>query len=364
LIDPIPGVPEIPAYERRKSQHMDEIRPMEDSYGNIRLALPLMSKYRIPVTPHNYTVWYRYVSGEDLELAKAIEALLEKEGLFTYEMNEALYRRFCSDTDESALRKIRDDLRHILLAILKEVTELTGQSEEYESFVTHSIDSLTEDPSVEEIRTVIGQIIEKTKALGSFGKNIRSKLDETKEALQALREDFERVKTEASVDFLTGLANRKAFNEALIELMEEAISQQKELSLLLVDIDLFKQFNDKHGHLIGDEVLKLVAKKIKETVRGRDFLARFGGEEFAIILPQTPLEGAQVVAESINRLFAQTVLKAVHISTTLGKVTVSVGVALYRPGEPPDTLIDRVDRALYRAKQTGRNRVVTERNIT
>lgn len=341
---------------------MDEIRPIEESYGYIRLALPLMSKYNIPATPQNYTVWYRYVSGADLELAKAIDTLLEKEDLFSDETNESLYRRFCSNTDESELRKIRDDLRHILLTILKEVTELTGQSEEYESFVTHSIDALTEDPSVEEIRTVICQIIEKTKALGNFGKKIRSKLNETKEALQELREDFERVKTEASVDFLTGLANRKTFHDALIELMNEAVSQQKELSLLLVDIDRFKKFNDEHGHLVGDEVLKFVAKKIKEIVRGRDLLARFGGEEFAVILPQTPLEGAQVVAESINGLFARTTLKAVHTSTTLGKVTVSVGVAHYRPGELPATLIDRADRALYRAKQTGRNRVVTEQD--
>jgi len=342
---------------------MDEIRPIEESYDYIRLALPLMSKYKIPATPQNYTIWYRYVSGKDLELAKTIDALIEKEGLFSYETNEALYKRFCSDTDESELRKIRDDLRNILLAILKEVTELTGQSEEYESFVTHSIDALSGDPSLEEIRAVISQIIEKTKTLGSFGKQVRSKLNETKEALQALRKDFERVKTEASVDFLTGLANRKAFNDALIEQMNEAVSQQKELTLLLVDIDNFKKFNDEHGHLIGDEVLKLVAKKIKEIVRGRDFLARFGGEEFAVILPQTPLEGAQVVAKSINRLFAQTVLKALHMSTTLGKVTVSVGVARYRPGELPDTLINRADRALYRAKQTGRNRVVTELDI-
>jgi diguanylate cyclase len=346
-----------------KAQVMDEITPMDESYGHIRRALPLMSKYNIPATPHNYAVWYRYVSGEDLGLAKAIDTLIEKEELFLYETNEDLYRRFCSETDEKELKKIHDDLRNILLTILKGVTELTGQSEEYESFVTDSINTLAGEPSVEEIRTVMTQIIEKTKALGSFGKEIRCKFDETKVALQELREDFERVKSEACVDFLTGLSNRKAFHDALIERMKEAVDQQKELSLLYVDIDHFKQFNDKHGHLIGDEVLKLVAKKIKGLVRGTDFLARFGGEEFTVILPQTPLEDARVVAESINRLFAQTALKAKNVSTTLGKVTVSVGVACYHPGEQPDTLINRADRALYRAKQTGRNHVVTELDL-
>ncbi|HPC04177.1 MAG TPA: GGDEF domain-containing protein [Syntrophales bacterium] len=342
---------------------MDEIGPMGESYGYIRLALPLMSKYNIPVTPHNYTVWYRYVSGADPKLAKTIDTLLEKEGPFSDETNEELYRRFCSNTDERELRKLHDDLRHVLATILKEVTDLTGQSEAYESFMSHSMDALTGDPSVEEIRTVVCQIIEKTKSLRVLGRQTRCKLNETKEALQTLQEDFERVKKEASVDFLTGLANRKSFHDALIGMINEAASQQKELSLLIVDIDHFKKFNDEHGHLIGDEVLKLVAKKIKETIGERDFLARFGGEEFAVILPQTPLEGARVLAKNINRIFAQTVLKAMNISTTLGKVTVSVGVALYRPGELPDTLINRADRALYRAKQTGRNRVVTEQDI-
>ena len=133
-----------------------------------------------------------------------------------------------------------------------------------------------------------------------------------------------------------------------------------DLSLLMIDIDNFKQFNDQHGHLTGDEVLKFMARKTKEIVRGRDFLARFGGEEFAVLLPHTPLSGAAVVAESIRKFFAQATLKSVTTSKRLGYMTVSIGVACYRPGEPLEHLINRSDLALYSAKEMGKNRVSTE----
>ena len=99
-------------------------------------------------------------------------------------------------------------------------------------------------------------------------------------------------------------------------------------------------------------------------VKGRDFLARFGGEEFAVILPQTPLEGAQTVAENIRNYFAQAKLKEISTLRNLGKISVSIGVACYRSGESPEALISRSDMALYSAKNAGRNRVATEPNIS
>ncbi len=339
---------------------MDDEKSLEEINGYLRLALRLMSQYKVPVTPRNYNVWYKYVSGSDGELNRTIDAMRKKEEEFSQENNKALYEQFCSEKNENELRKIREDLQQILATILRGVTELTGQTQEYESFVSSSINMLSEDASTQDIKNVIGKIIEKTKTLGQSGRTMRLKLTETTEALEMLKKDFEQVKAEILVDFLTRVPNRKAFNEKLLTFIGEATSEAKDLSLLLIDIDHFKRFNDEYGHLVGDEVLIFAASKIREIVRGRDFLARFGGEEFVIILPQTPLAGATVVAESIRSFFDKANLREGVTSRTLGKITVSIGVASYRQGEPAEDFVNRSDQGLYFAKNTGRNRVATE----
>jgi diguanylate cyclase len=323
-----------------------------------------MSEHNIPVTPKNYSVWYKYVSGIDSELRKTMDTMLDKGETFSEETNESLYEHFCAEKDENHLKDLRDDLQQVLATILKEVTELTGQTEKYESFISGSAKILSDNPSPGEVKNIVKTIIDETKTLGSYGKTVQTKLVETTDVLETLKRDFELVKTEALVDFLTGIPNRKAFDQALTEWITEATSDTESLSLLLIDIDHFKRFNDEYGHLIGDYVLKFVVKKIRELVKGRDFLARFGGEEFAVILPRTPLIGAQTVAENIRSYFAQAKLKEIATFKSLGKISVSIGIACYRVGESPETFISRSDQALYCAKNAGRNRVATESDIS
>lgn len=342
-----------------KNKTMDNRSLIEEVHGYIRLALPLMAKQNIPITPRNYSVWYAYVSGADRELSRIIDAMLQKGEEFSEETNEALYRRFCAENDENELRKVLEGLRQVLRTILEEVTELTGQTQEYESFVSRSANTLSEDASIQEIKKVISEIVDKTRTLGRFVKTIQHKLKETTEALEELKKDFEEVKTEAFVDFLTRIPNRKAFENTLAACISEAASGEKDLSLLMIDIDDFKTFNDEFGHLAGDEVLKFVARKIKELVKGGDFLARFGGEEFVVILPQTSLAGAASAAENIRSFFAVTPLRAIPEANNPGIIAVSVGAARYRPGESPEEFIHRADHALYTAKKAGKNRVIT-----
>ncbi len=229
-----------------------------------------------------------------------------------------------------------------------------------EAVVTKSVDKLSGNVSIHSIRKVVNEIIVETKKIGRFGKAIKKKLMETTEELETLEQEFERAKIEASVDFLTSVANRKAFDEALATTTSEANSDGSDLCLLLIDIDHFKNFNDIHGHMVGDEVLKFLTKKLKEMVKGRDFLARFGGEEFAVILPRTSLPGAKTLAENIRAFFAKAKLKSTATSEKLGGITVSIGAACYRSGEPLEDFINRCDQALYLAKDTGRNCVATE----
>ena len=174
---------------------------------------------------------------------------------------------------------------------------------------------------------------------------------------------FEQAKTEARLDFLTGLPNRQAFDKMLKNRTGEISSENKNLCLLVIDIDFFKNFNDKYGHLTGDQVLKFVANRIKYLVKGKDFVARCGGEEFSVLLPKTPLSGAKTVAENIRASFANSKLKDTSNSKDLGILTVSIGISSYKNNESLISFCDRADKALYFAKNTGRNRVATEDDL-
>ena len=154
-------------------------------------------------------------------------------------------------------------------------------------------------------------------------------------------------------DPLTGAKNRLAFMERITEEIERAKRYEAPLSIIMFDIDHFKKINDTYGHNVGDNVLKEMVKIVEEHLRKSDNLFRTGGEEFIIILPNTDIEKAEIVAEKIREAVCKTKFEKV------GRVTISIGVTQVTEDDDEDTVTSRVDEALYRAKNTGRNRVVT-----
>jgi diguanylate cyclase (GGDEF)-like protein/PAS domain S-box-containing protein len=179
-----------------------------------------------------------------------------------------------------------------------------------------------------------------------------SDITESKKAAQEL-------KRISNIDGLTGIANRRYFDEALNREWQRCARNSKPLSLIMLDIDHFKFYNDTYGHLAGDECLKAVAKALSSSIkRGSDVVARYGGEEFAIILTETDLEGAKIVGERIRAKVEAMAIP--HIASKVHSVvTCSVGVAAVMPNplSKPDTLISKSDNALYESKRSGRNRV-------
>lgn len=178
-------------------------------------------------------------------------------------------------------------------------------------------------------------------------------------SLQTVNNELQILATE---DGLTGLANRRHFNQVLDNRFEQAKSNQVPLSLLLLDIDHFKLYNDTYGHPAGDECLRQVASLIRLSLgRPTDLAARYGGEEIAIILPSTDLKGALMVAEGIRRAVEEANIES--RLTKPGRVTVSIGVAGYTPALNAydyQEMLVRTDRALYKAKQNGRNQVAAD----
>jgi diguanylate cyclase len=178
-----------------------------------------------------------------------------------------------------------------------------------------------------------------------------------------LRESLESVQREVMTDGLTGIPNRKFFDRRLKEATSESVQTKEPMSLLFCDIDHFKRFNDTYGHQVGDQVLKLVARSLSDSVKGRDTPARIGGEEFSIILPRTRLDQAVIVANQIRNTVARRKLVGKTTQDNYGDLTLSFGAAEYRPEEPISELIRRADAALYHAKRCGRNRVSTECDV-
>ena len=172
-----------------------------------------------------------------------------------------------------------------------------------------------------------------------------------------LRQSMTNTLALAVTDELTGLYNRRYFDRHLSLMLDKAREQERDMALMLIDMDYFKEVNDTHGHDVGDAVLKEFAQRLKRNIRGVDLACRFGGEEFVVLMPDTDFRQAQGVAERVRMSIAERGFDADGVSGLA--VTVSVGVALNEGvDDTPDALLKRADIALYRAKREGRNRVV------
>jgi diguanylate cyclase len=210
----------------------------------------------------------------------------------------------------------------------------------------------------EQVRSVVSDLVSETHRIAVQNQKVNERLEQSNREIADLQVRLAEIQTEAMSDALTGLQNRRAFDEQLRQSTAEAKSDGAPLSLVMFDIDHFKAFNDTHGHQLGDQVLRLVAGCLKDCTKGRDTPARYGGEEFAIILPGADVDGAIAVANQVRETVAGKRITRKSTKESLGTVTLSGGAAAYRPGEPLEDLIARADAALYAAKESGRNRVM------
>jgi diguanylate cyclase len=207
---------------------------------------------------------------------------------------------------------------------------------------------------------IVETLVQATNEMQQTNLSLEQKLNASKAEIQQLQQNLEMVRHESLTDPMTGLANRKYFDEALQRAIAEAGARSEPLSLLMIDIDHFKRFNDTYGHLTGDQVLRLVAASLKQNVKGQDIAARYGGEEFAVILPNTVLRSAVTVGDHIRRAAMSKELIKRSTGELLGRITLSVGAATLHHGDTAQSLIERADACLYAAKRNGRNRVICE----
>ncbi len=332
---------------------------LEDATQIARTALPLAGKHALPMNPINYALLYEYVVGKNPELKASLDQLFNDDQPIDHEQMLHQYKTYLLNTDEAAINHVRQALLELMSSTQISLSKIGEDSHSYIDNLNDAASELKQGGDISAATDVIAKLIQDTSNMQASSQTLQNQLTETNNDLAKLRTEFKRVRQESMVDPLTGIQNRRAFDHDLGECCQQAKIDLKPLCLLLIDIDHFKCVNDNYGHVVGDSVLKCVSKALNDTVRGGDLLARYGGEEFVIVLQNTPMEGAEHVADNICNVIRNQSMDAKSVGKDVGRITVSVGVALFHTTESEEEFISRADTALYRAKESGRNRVCT-----
>jgi len=336
--------------------------PLDVAAHCARAALGMMDRHGVPARPDNFKVWYAFVADRNPELSAEINGILAGGAKFTEQVNAELSERYfrpAPDTNE--LKAVSQNIEQAIGRLIGHVSAASQGATEYGAALDTFSGALTDTATVADLLALVATVRDQTATMTAANLQLERRLASSASEITRLREDLDQLRREATRDHLTGLANRKLLDVALREAVASA--GDGPLTLLMIDIDHFKSFNDTHGHQLGDQVLKLVARSLTECVEAKDTAARFGGEEFVVVLPATPLAAGLAVAENIRSTVAGRKLSNRRTGAVLGQVTLSVGGAQLRPGEDGAALIHRADEALYMAKRQGRNQVRSEDDL-
>jgi len=325
------------------------------------IALGQIKALRQPATPRNYEIWYAYATGYQPSLNQKINETLKASGTLSDADLEEIYATFLSPTRLSEkIDTVGSQVMGEIEQVMAMIDAAAGSASSYSESLAGMTEKLGQSKDREGLRAIVESLVHTAKEMEVSNQKLEARLNASKQEINQLQENLEAVRNESLTDPLTQLANRKYFDDTLEAAIADARAKNEPLSLMMTDIDHFKNFNDSFGHLTGDQVLRLVASSVKQNVKGQDTAARYGGEEFAIILPNTVLRSAIVVGDHIRRAVMTKELMKRSTGEHLGRVTVSIGVATLHKTDTAQSFIERTDVCLYAAKRHGRNRVMSE----
>lgn len=328
-------------------------------------AIGQLKRNELPAYPRHYELWYTYCAGFNHALNKAVNDILRTRGSITLDEIHQIYGQFLSPN------RLGDRIDEVGTKISKEITGVVDAMESSlasTSLYCNSLNGATNELALNatdshEVRRIVDTLIVATRDTETTNRKLEAQLAESRRQIAELHESLDAIRFESLTDELTTLANRKHFDQSIERSIQQSEESGEVFSLLVTDIDHFKKFNDSYGHQTGDQVLRLVGLSVKQNIKGQDIACRYGGEEFAIILPRTHLQQAAVVADQIRvAVMAKELIKR-STNENLGNVTISIGVSSYRRNDTPTSVIERADAALYLGKRTGRNRVCTELDL-
>lgn len=321
-------------------------------------AFSRIEELNIPATPDIFELFFSYYSGNNPEVVRSVDIMVAQDFELTLERCRELHRRLLnSDKSRETLEKAEKIVGSTLADVDEMFDSVKLSNHDFSGSMEKMSANISESVEPGDMKNLLVNMMQETQKMVSENKALEQKLAKSSQSMQTLKQEMESVREEAFTDSLTGIANRKKFDLELVRLVSESRDQGKPLSIIFMDIDHFKSFNDTYGHQIGDQVLRLVAKCLRDGLKGRDFPCRYGGEEFVVILPETDLDGAMKIADILRETVKTKEIRNRATGESLTRVSISAGVALLSGEEEPKSWVERADKALYRAKRKGRDRV-------
>jgi diguanylate cyclase len=328
-------------------------------------ALSYIKKNVLPAYPRSYELWYTYSAGYNQGLNRAVNESIKQHGRIGTDEMLTLYGRFLSPT------RLGDRLDEVGTKVSKEVEELVDTlklsadaTSDYGVALEQVGEKIKSVADPEKLQNYVTHLVKSTQNAVVSNRKLESQLLESKKHIENLQSSLEAIRYESLTDELTTLNNRKHFENSIERVIDQSNESGRGFALLMTDIDHFKNFNDTYGHQTGDQVLRLVALAVKQNVKSQDIACRYGGEEFAIILPNTELEEAGKIGEAIRVAVMSKELVKRSTGENLGRVTISVGIATFQDRESAHSIVSRADKAMYAAKNAGRNLVRTENDLS
>ncbi|MFT7129826.1 MAG: diguanylate cyclase [Gammaproteobacteria bacterium] len=322
----------------------------------LKQAIPKMVTNAIPANPINYTLWYSYVSERNLSLNSKLDHFIASTGTCSAEQSEELYLNYIIEDYLEDNSKSLENLTLLASQLLGHMNIAMDGSAVFDQQLANNITRLSEVKTIENVADVVEDVVRTAQSIKAANNQFNDKIELANKEIQSLRSQLEEVEKQVFVDKLTQLYNRHAFDIQLKQLLEiDTVSTH--VCLIIMDIDHFKSFNDEYGHVIGDRVLGRVGELVQDFCPEHAIGARYGGEEFAILISNSNEKQAAELAEGFRLRLEKLRITVKSSSKVLDNITASFGVTRFQLGESSENFIDRADKMLYKAKQSGRNRV-------
>ncbi|MCO8029788.1 GGDEF domain-containing protein [Brevundimonas diminuta] len=329
-----------------------------EAYALAHRAVDAMQAASVWPTPLNFELWLHYLGDPEGTLGQEISRLLATGAPFTDSTAEMLAAEFLPRGRLS--EEIRDAgavLNRELAAVAGAIDKARESQATYGATLAEAADRMANSGTPDDLTDLVACLADATRRIRRHTAALERRLESSNREVTKLRDHMEQVRRDAMTDALTNLANRKAFDEHLLRLCDQAENGGGSLGLAIIDIDHFKRFNDTWGHQTGDQVLRYVGSVLGRVSRAPRIAARYGGEEFAVIFPGETAGAIEAALNAIREEIASRALRRRSTNDDLGAVTISVGFGVRRAGESAGQLLARADEALYASKRSGRNKV-------